>query len=506
MRDVEMTAVQEKEKEVKVEETEKKNEDEKDDPTDDGRTLLSAGWGAGHDGSAFEILGVWVEGGKHTGTQGNNAHSRTIQNRAQRLAEYGARRAELGCGPFPSTTTTTCTSPLCPAGRNLKRRTRPWERASPPTKGVNGSVLGVVWEVDEGEDPEKHGGREDERSRAICACVAALGKDRKVLRGRSVVCGFGGCVGWVSDCFSVKGGGADILYFLSFRFKHDADAVRRVLFPEPEPLIPDDAMVVDSIGHGRRVHALQGPQTDEVEEDGERPPPRKRRRVSGLEDVYAAAFEGERARDEDEKDQEKGERQEEEEEEGKMVVETELGEGEGKAGGKGAEKEKEQEKDKEGEAESAQAPQEESLGVVVKEQPIEKEKPKVDMRDVQLTTADGNSKLLVFSRVSVVSPPPSTDAISPSAPPATTSSSSPHPQDESRWDVARVEGDGTREVLHRSVGKDQVEFAEAGVRFRVVVGGKEVEGMAVDGDAKMNSDADENWGERIGVVLWRYGS
>ncbi|KAK6967148.1 hypothetical protein R3P38DRAFT_3299114 [Favolaschia claudopus] len=488
-RDVEMAAVQEKEKEkeVKVEETEKKTEeDQKDDPSDDGRTLLSAGWGAGHDGSAFEILGVWVEGGRQT--QGH-AHSRTIQNRAQRLAEYGARRAELGCGPFPSTTTTTCTSPLCPAGR--KRRTRPWERASPPTRGANGSVLGVVWEVDEGREEEgcskEKGGREkDERSMRVCACVAALGKDRTVLKGRSVVCGFGlgGCVG----------------------FKYDADAVRRVLFPEPEPLIPDDSMLVDSIAIGRRVHALKGAQTDEVEEDGERPPPRKRRRVSGLEDVYAAAFEGEgeadvRVRDGEE---EKGERQEEEEEEGKMVVEP--GEGEGKEGGKGAEKDKDKDKDKdkEREAESAQAPQEESPVLVVMEQPIEKEKPKLDMRDVQLTTADG--KLLVFSRVDVAPPPPSTDyAISPSAPPATTSSSSPHPQDESRWDVARIDG-GSTEVLHRRVGKEEVDFAEGGVRFRGVVGGDGKEGMAVDGDTKMNIDADANWRERMGVVLWRYGS
>ncbi|KAF8555648.1 hypothetical protein OG21DRAFT_1460672 [Imleria badia] len=65
---------------------------------DDGRGCVSCGWGWGHDGSAFEVISVDVAE--------QNAHVAPglgIRNRAQRLAEYAQRRADvLGLAPPPS--------------------------------------------------------------------------------------------------------------------------------------------------------------------------------------------------------------------------------------------------------------------------------------------------------------------------------------------------------------------------------------------------------------------
>ncbi|CAL1714111.1 unnamed protein product [Somion occarium] len=56
----------------------------------DGRDLLSAGWGNGHDGAGVEILNIeFVEPGA--------AHSLSIPNRSQRLLEYSERRLALSC-------------------------------------------------------------------------------------------------------------------------------------------------------------------------------------------------------------------------------------------------------------------------------------------------------------------------------------------------------------------------------------------------------------------------
>ncbi|KAI9464701.1 hypothetical protein HD554DRAFT_2121066 [Boletus coccyginus] len=65
---------------------------------DDGRGCVSCGWGWGHDGSAFEVISVdVVEQNAHV------APGLGIRNRAQRLAEYAQRRADiLGLPPPPS--------------------------------------------------------------------------------------------------------------------------------------------------------------------------------------------------------------------------------------------------------------------------------------------------------------------------------------------------------------------------------------------------------------------
>ncbi|KAI0339675.1 hypothetical protein BDW22DRAFT_1335810 [Trametopsis cervina] len=57
---------------------------------DDGRTLLSAGWGNSHDGSGVEILNAeFVKRG--------TAHSLSARNRDQRLLEYADRHHTLTC-------------------------------------------------------------------------------------------------------------------------------------------------------------------------------------------------------------------------------------------------------------------------------------------------------------------------------------------------------------------------------------------------------------------------
>ncbi|KAJ6619938.1 hypothetical protein B0H10DRAFT_2216488 [Mycena sp. CBHHK59/15] len=139
------------------------------DAADDGRGLLSAAWGAGHEGSAFEP---------------NTAHGLTRANRAQRLAEYGARRAVVLDAPT----------------RGRKRR---WEDAwSSPRRLPNASVLHAIAEAeDEDAGEEEKPGSEDVQ----CEVESAM------MRARTMVFGFGG-VG----------------------FKYDATALRGVLFP------PDD--------------------------------------------------------------------------------------------------------------------------------------------------------------------------------------------------------------------------------------------------------------------------
>lgn len=60
---------------------------------DDGRGLMSCGWGTGHDGSAIEVLGVeWISKRGGRGKAG----------RKQRLDEYGQRRQEVMSSPEES--------------------------------------------------------------------------------------------------------------------------------------------------------------------------------------------------------------------------------------------------------------------------------------------------------------------------------------------------------------------------------------------------------------------
>ncbi|KAJ7043786.1 hypothetical protein C8F04DRAFT_729602 [Mycena alexandri] len=308
-----------------ISEGEAEVEVEVDDPLDDGRGLLSAGWGAGHAGSAFEVLGVWIG-------EKNTAHNLTRPNRTQRLAEYAARRADLGLCPASSSTTKTttrtrprapspfpalssrgygyaefsssnakapattpgCARPLCPARRpsslaGRKRRMRPWEEHYPPvSRGAgpnsNGSVLGAVWEVPEegdedGMDIDKEGcGEPAEDQGRRCACRKLAAADRGAMKGRTVVCRFG------------SGAGS------SLGFKYDPDVLRSVLFPPPPDPIPvvvvEEPMEVDGEGDGDAAGPVEEDRDSDAEDkegDDEPGRARKRRRVSGLEDVFAAA-------------------------------------------------------------------------------------------------------------------------------------------------------------------------------------------------------------------------
>ena len=74
---------------------------------DDGSTLLSAGWGNGHDGSGMEILRAeFVKVRTPAASfkirylispQKGVAHHFSLRNRNQRLLEYSERSATLGC-------------------------------------------------------------------------------------------------------------------------------------------------------------------------------------------------------------------------------------------------------------------------------------------------------------------------------------------------------------------------------------------------------------------------
>ncbi|RDX51378.1 hypothetical protein OH76DRAFT_1401702 [Lentinus brumalis] len=59
---------------------------------DDGSSLLSSGWGNGHDGAGVEVLSAEF-------VQPGSAHSFGLRNRSQRLLEYAERRCALGCAP-----------------------------------------------------------------------------------------------------------------------------------------------------------------------------------------------------------------------------------------------------------------------------------------------------------------------------------------------------------------------------------------------------------------------
>ncbi|KAJ7781925.1 hypothetical protein DFH07DRAFT_1055458 [Mycena maculata] len=421
-------------------------EDEGDDPTDDGRSLLSGGWGAGHDGSAFEVVRVWVG-------EKNAAHALTRSNRAQRLAEYSARRAAL-LSLSPSSASYFST----PRGR--KRRRAP---SSPPPASANGTALRAIDEDDSMDGCRK---REWEREREE-------GADRELVRGRTVLCGFGGAGK------------------LGFKYDEDGGAVvRGVLFPPPAPAV---------------VEAATGEEADERGEDGEggeeeEERARKRRRVSGLEEVIAAAAM--------EVDQEA---------EGVDVpAGTNAGEGEDALVGSlvdpGGEQEAEKgegEEDKDGKEEVDATPTKRTGDVDAdadatpkksdpsKAAPVEqsstKPKEKEKRRDVLLETAEG---VLVFSPAE--------------------GSGEDGESEEGRWDVWSAEAE-KQTLLHRALGAGEVEFGAEGVRFRAAPpsapvdagkeGGETEEGDKMDSGAgapeEKGKDA-EGWGPRVGVVLWRY--
>ncbi|KAH7906281.1 hypothetical protein BJ138DRAFT_1117723, partial [Hygrophoropsis aurantiaca] len=86
---------------------------------DDGRGVVSAGWGWGHDGSAFEVVRVEV-------VEKTASHT-CLRTRAQRLAEYAERRAAVLGTSLPTTSTTAIpssasSSPLLDVTNGRKRR------------------------------------------------------------------------------------------------------------------------------------------------------------------------------------------------------------------------------------------------------------------------------------------------------------------------------------------------------------------------------------------------
>ncbi|KAH9951060.1 hypothetical protein B0H21DRAFT_350318 [Amylocystis lapponica] len=68
-------------------------EERADAVEDDGRSLMSAGWGNSHDGAGIEVLGAEF-------VQAGTARAMGVRNRAQRLLEYAERRTVL-CGYPP---------------------------------------------------------------------------------------------------------------------------------------------------------------------------------------------------------------------------------------------------------------------------------------------------------------------------------------------------------------------------------------------------------------------
>ncbi|CAK5267754.1 unnamed protein product [Mycena citricolor] len=221
------------------------SEQQNSNSVDDGRSIMSAGWGSGHAGSAFEVVKVWI--GEKTRAYAGS-HTRSRQNRRQRMAEYTARRSALGLGSLGGpavhpmhrqTTPRVFPCPRDPAVLAGKKRKR--AAPSPPTTkaaGGNATVLDIIHELEEGCDR-----KEDEAwQRDDCTCAALAGIDRDLMKGRTIVCAFG----------DRRNG-----------FKYDPGLLRATMFP-PAQLEPEKS-------------------TDTKHAN-------KRRRLSGLEEVaYAAA-------------------------------------------------------------------------------------------------------------------------------------------------------------------------------------------------------------------------
>ncbi|KAG1795085.1 uncharacterized protein HD556DRAFT_1365957 [Suillus plorans] len=84
---------------------------------DDGRGVVSAGWGWGHDGSAIEV--VHVEVVEKGSARGPGLGRR---NRSQRLQEYASRRAALALAPATSASPPPCTHLFADVTNGRKRR------------------------------------------------------------------------------------------------------------------------------------------------------------------------------------------------------------------------------------------------------------------------------------------------------------------------------------------------------------------------------------------------
>ncbi|PPQ64360.1 hypothetical protein CVT24_008429 [Panaeolus cyanescens] len=181
------------------------NADKIDDVDDDGRGLVSAGWGTGHDGSAIEIIGVeFVER-----STGHAASGLGRRNRSQRMLEYAERRASiLGVSSAPSASSQ-CASPTARlAGR--KRRRGQWD-AWPvqPRRLPNASVLDVIQEVHDEED--------EEEDRHVPKRLRTSKDEDRLMDVRTMVFGMGAtgdlCVG----------------------YKYLPSMLEELLFPSPRP-------------------------------------------------------------------------------------------------------------------------------------------------------------------------------------------------------------------------------------------------------------------------------
>ncbi|KAF9525960.1 hypothetical protein CPB83DRAFT_858689 [Crepidotus variabilis] len=147
-----------------------------DDPENDGRSLVSGGWGVGHDGSAIEIVNVqFVERG--TAQKGPGLGRR---NRSQRLLEYAERRAAvLGQSFAPAVRL---------AGRKRRRHWDNWPVQ--PRRLPNAAVLDVIHDADEDDleeelrRPTKKPRHEDEQKLMdVCTMVFGMGASADLLVG-----------------------------------------------------------------------------------------------------------------------------------------------------------------------------------------------------------------------------------------------------------------------------------------------------------------------------------
>ncbi|KAJ7224084.1 hypothetical protein GGX14DRAFT_648403, partial [Mycena pura] len=228
-------------------------------------------------------------------------------------------------------------------------------------------------------------------------------------------------------------------FIILLSFKYEPETLRRVVFPA-------DA---------------------EDEELRERQESRKRRRLSGLEEVYAAAagMEDGTVPENQEKVKEEGER-----EEGEAMEEDTEGE-------RARER---RERDRKRAPDPDATPTKASFRRAA-------HKP----RDVRLETTGGT---YVFSRAAVEG-----DGVN------------------ARWDVARVRADGGWTLLYRALGADAVEFGTAGVRFRPTLvdddGTKTPKSQSPE-EGEVQETLSMNVEEQravaagdatVGVVLWRYG-
>ncbi|KAJ7759065.1 hypothetical protein B0H16DRAFT_1534213 [Mycena metata] len=264
---------------------------------------------------------------------------------------------------------------------------------------------------------------------------------RAVMKGRTVVCRFG------------SGGG-------SFGFKYDPDELRSVLFPPPPDPIPvvvvDEPMEVDGEGEGEGDTA--GPVNEDTEDkdgDEELGRARKRRRLGEVAGVDN--------RDVPEVREEPKEKEKEvvpvvevEREEGEVDPEPEPGEVKMQEDGEVVAEEKEVLREK-------TPAQVEPIEEKPKELVEEKEEEKTEKRQVELVTKDG-----VYVVAPAVLPSLDSSALVDDA-----------TKEEALWSVALLASTAT--PLHPALSESDIDFGEAGLRFR----------------------RDGEWGEQMDVLMWR---